>query len=79
MFDAQLERLDTRIKHAVRNFGDPAGARTAYVITREYERAGILDGDLSPLLRGKHLARVSFQDRWHYSHRREEFGLAFTG
>jgi Leucine-rich repeat (LRR) protein len=44
-----------------------------------YESTNILDGDLSPLLRGKHLSRISFQNRRHYSHRREEFGVAYTG
>jgi len=40
-----------------------------------YESTNIVDGDLSPLMRQKHLSRVSFQDRRHYSHRREEFGV----
>lgn len=44
-----------------------------------YESTNILDGDLSPLLRQKHLSRVSFQNRRHYSHRREDFGVAYTG
>jgi hypothetical protein len=44
-----------------------------------YESTNILDGDLSPLLHQKHLFRVSFQNRRHYSHRREEFGVAYTG
>ncbi|MGA3242084.1 MAG: hypothetical protein ABSG03_38000 [Bryobacteraceae bacterium] len=43
-----------------------------------YESTNILDGDLSPLLRQKHLSRVSFQNRRHYSHRREEFGAAYS-
>ncbi len=43
-----------------------------------YESTNILDGDLSPLLDGKHLARVSFQNRRHYSHRREDFGAAYS-
>ena len=38
-----------------------------------YESTNILDGDLSPLLHHqKSLSRVSFQNRRHYSHRREE-------
>lgn len=41
-----------------------------------YESTNILDGDLSPLLRQKRLSRVAFQNRRHYSHRREEFGVA---
>src|SRR5207253_3095243 len=43
-----------------------------------YESTNILDGDLSPVLRQKALARVSFQNRRHYSHRREDFGDAYT-
>jgi hypothetical protein len=43
-----------------------------------YESTNILDGDLSPLLRQDHLSRVSFQNRRHYSHRREEFGDSYT-
>jgi hypothetical protein len=41
-----------------------------------YESTNILDGDLSPLLRQRNLSRVSFQNRRHYSHRREDFGTA---
>ena len=37
------------------------------------ESTNILDGDLVPLLRQKHLRRVAFQNRRHYSHRRETF------
>jgi len=43
-----------------------------------YESTNIVDGDLSPLLRQKHLSRVSFQNRRHYSHRREEFGVTYS-
>ena len=43
-----------------------------------YETTNIVDGDLSPLLRQKNLARVSFKNRRHYSHRREDFGAAYT-
>lgn len=42
-----------------------------------YESTNILDGNLSPLLHQKNLARVAFQDRRHYSHRREEFSVAY--
>jgi hypothetical protein len=38
-----------------------------------YESTNILDGDLSPLLNRPNLTRVSFQNRRHYSHRREQF------
>lgn len=37
------------------------------------ESTNVLDGDLTPLLRQRHLKRVSFQNRRHYSHRREDF------
>jgi hypothetical protein len=39
-----------------------------------YETTNVLDGDLSPLERQPNLTRVSFQNRKHYSHRREDFG-----
>lgn len=38
-----------------------------------YESTNIMDGDLSPLIRQKNLSHVSFQNRRHYSHKREEF------
>lgn len=38
-----------------------------------YESTDIADGDLSPLLRQKHFANVSFRNRRHYTHSREEF------
>jgi Leucine-rich repeat (LRR) protein len=38
-----------------------------------YESTDIGDGDLSPLLRQKHLANVSFRNRRHYTHAREMF------
>jgi hypothetical protein len=44
-----------------------------------YESTNIVDGDLSPLLRQGNLSQVSFQNRRHYSHRREEFGVAYSG
>lgn len=37
------------------------------------ESTNILDGDLTPLIRQPSLSNVSFQNRRHYSHRREEF------
>jgi Leucine-rich repeat (LRR) protein len=43
-----------------------------------YESTNIVDGDLSPLLRQKHLACVSFQNRRHYSQQREDFGVAHS-
>ena len=44
-----------------------------------YESTNILDGDLTPLLKQRNLSRVSFQNRRHYSHRREDFGAAYSG
>jgi hypothetical protein len=35
-----------------------------------------VDGDLSPLTRQEHLTKVSFQNRHHYSHSRDELGVA---
>lgn len=37
-----------------------------------YESTNILDGDLFPLAHMPHLRKVSFRNRKHYSHRREE-------
>jgi hypothetical protein len=43
-----------------------------------YESTNIADGDLSPILSLKNLKKISFQNRRHYSHRREDFeGLYF--
>jgi hypothetical protein len=42
------------------------------------ESTNIVDGDLSPLVRQKNLRRVSFRNRRHYSHRREDFGAAYS-
>lgn len=39
------------------------------------ESTDIADGDLSPLVRQKELERISFQNRRHYSHRREDFNV----
>lgn len=44
-----------------------------------YESTNIVDGDISSLLINRNLSRVSFRNRRHYSHRREEFGNAYTG
>lgn len=38
-----------------------------------YESTNIVDGDLSPVMNQKKLENVSFQNRRHYSHRREDF------
>ncbi len=37
------------------------------------ESTNVLDGDLSPLVGLPNLTRLSFKDRRHYSHRREQF------
>jgi len=41
-----------------------------------YESTNIVDGDLSPLAMLPRLRHVSFQNRRHYSHKREQFPLA---
>jgi len=41
-----------------------------------YESTNIADGDLAPLAALPRLQRVSFQNRRHYSHKRESFPLA---
>jgi Leucine-rich repeat (LRR) protein len=38
-----------------------------------YESTNVIDGDLSQLMQLKKLSNVTFQNRRHYSHRREEF------
>ena len=40
-----------------------------------YESTNITDGDLSSLTKLPHLSKVSFQNRKHYSHRREDFQI----
>ena len=44
-----------------------------------YESTNIVDGDLSPLVRLHKLSSITFQNRRHYSHRREDFGSAYSG
>jgi len=39
-----------------------------------YESTNIIDGDLSSIWKLNKLAKISFQNRRHYSHNREEFG-----
>ncbi len=43
-----------------------------------YESTNIVDGDLSPIKSMKNLRTVSFQNRSHYSHRREDFGKLYS-
>jgi hypothetical protein len=38
-----------------------------------YESTNIIDGDLSPLVRQTHLAKVAFKNRRHYSHSLQQF------
>lgn len=42
-----------------------------------YESTNIVDGDLSPLFKLKRLSKVSFQNRKHYSNKREDFGKLY--
>jgi len=46
-----------------------------------YGSTKIVDGDMSPLQRQVrlHLSHVSYRNRRHYSRRREEFGVVFSG
>jgi Leucine-rich repeat (LRR) protein len=52
----------------------------AYLVSLEslvfYESTNVVDGDLSPLLGLKNLSNVAFQNRRHYSHRREDIELS---
>lgn len=43
------------------------------------ESTNIVDGDLSPILGLKRLKKISFQNRRHYTHRREDFGKLYFG
>jgi len=43
-----------------------------------YESTNIIDGDISPVLELKKLAKVSFQNRKHYTHKREDFGKLYA-
>lgn len=43
------------------------------------ESTNVLDGDLSPIRNLPNLRRIAFMNRRHYSHRREDFGAAYTG
>jgi Leucine-rich repeat (LRR) protein len=43
------------------------------------ESTDVLDGDLTPLLALEKLSRISFKNRAHYTHRREDFGAAYSG
>jgi hypothetical protein len=43
-----------------------------------YESTNITDGDLSPITKLKSLNKISYQNRKHYSHRREDFGKLYA-
>jgi hypothetical protein len=43
-----------------------------------YESTNIIDGDLSPLFKLKNLSKISFQNRKHYTNKREEFGKIYN-
>jgi hypothetical protein len=38
-----------------------------------YESTNILDGDLYPITKLENLKKIAFQNRRHYSHKREDF------
>ncbi|TRW23799.1 hypothetical protein FMM05_11575 [Flavobacterium zepuense] len=42
-----------------------------------YESTNVLDGDISPVLKLKNLTKISYQNRKHYTHKREEFGKMY--
>jgi len=42
-----------------------------------YESTNIVDGDLLPLTKLKKLIKISFQNRKHYSHKREDFWVIY--
>lgn len=73
---AKLRRL------AINNDGNIASLKPLDQLTNLesilfYESTNIVDGDLSPLWRQKHLKRIAFKNRPHYSARREDFGDAY--
>jgi Leucine-rich repeat (LRR) protein len=43
-----------------------------------YESTNVLDGDLTPIRKLKNLSKISFQNRRHYTHRREDFGKMYA-
>lgn len=44
-----------------------------------YESTNIIDGDLLPITKLNSLKKISYQNRKHYSHKREDFGRQYTG
>ena len=43
-----------------------------------YESTNIIDGDISPVFKLANLSKISYQNRKHYSHKREEFGKLYN-
>lgn len=43
-----------------------------------YESTNIIDGDLLPVTKLKSLKKISYQNRKHYSHKREDFGKLYN-
>lgn len=43
-----------------------------------YESTNIVDGDLLPITKLNSLKKISYQNRKHYSHKREDFGKLYT-
>jgi hypothetical protein len=43
-----------------------------------YESTNIVDGNLAPICKLPNLSRISFQNRSHYTHRREDFGHLYS-
>ena len=57
----------------------PLAKLTALELVSFYESTEVVDGDLSPLAGQTNLRSVSFQNRRHYSHRREDLSLVRSG
>lgn len=43
-----------------------------------YGSTNVLDGDISPVFKLKNLVKISFQNRRHYTHKREDFGKLYA-
>lgn len=74
----ELEHLVSLRKLSLSNNGDIKSFKPVARLARLeslvfYESTNVLDGDLSPILGLRELSNLSFQNRRHYSHRREDF------
>jgi Leucine-rich repeat (LRR) protein len=69
---SQLKRLNVNNCGSIESFRPLTRLHDLEMVVF-YESTNILDGDLSPLTQHRNLTRVSFQNRRHYSHRREAF------